>query len=113
MGTILSSKLKGEGKVVFELLLDYEEAKQLRGHMENIYVFSENTADVKTNISARGKNAATKYLLIPKDLRKNIKLDKEILCQKMELKDKHVFIYCVEKRGDMPMSPEFSLGNFK
>lgn len=97
MGTILSSKLKGEGKVVFEVLMDYDEAVQLQGHMDNIRIFSENITDLRTNISTRGKNAATKYLLVPRDLRKNIKFDKEINCQKIELKDKIIFIYVVEK----------------
>lgn len=97
MGTILGSKLKGEGKVVFEVLMDYEEAVQLQGHMDNVHIFSENITDLRTNISTRGKNAATKYLLIPRELRKNIKFDKEINCQKIELKDKIIFVYTVEK----------------
>ena len=97
MGTILSSKLKGEGKVIFEILMDYEEALQIQGHMDNVHIFSENITDLKTKVSTRGKNAATKYLLIPKELRKNIKLDKDIHCQKIELKDKIIFVYVVEK----------------
>lgn len=97
MGTILGSKLKGEGKVIFEVLMDYEEAVQLQGHMDNVHLFSENITDLMTNISTRGKNAATKYLLIPRELRKNIQFDKEISCQKIELKDKIIFIYMVEK----------------
>lgn len=97
MGTILGSKLKGEGKVIFEVLMDYEEAVQLRGHMDNVHLFSENVTDLRTNISTRGKNAATKYLLIPRELRKGIQFDKEINCQKIELKDRIIFIYAVEK----------------
>lgn len=97
MGTILSSKLKGEGKVVFEILMDYEEAVQLQGRMDDVHIFSENNIDKKANISTRGKNAATKYLLIPRELRKGIQFDKEISCQKIELKDKIIFIYIVEK----------------
>jgi hypothetical protein len=97
MGTILGSKLKGEGKVIFEVLMDYEEAVQLQGHMDNIHLFSENITDLKTKISTRGKNAATKYLLIPRSLRKNIKFDKEINCQKIELKEKIIFVYVVDK----------------
>lgn len=97
MGTILSSKLKGEGKVIFEVLLDYEEAVQLHGHMDNVRLFSENVVDLKTTISTRGKNAATKYFLIPRELRKNLKLDKEISCHKLELNDKTIFVYVVER----------------
>lgn len=77
--------------------MDYEEAVQLQGHMDNVHLFSENITELRTNISTRGKNAATKYLLIPRELRKNIKFDKEINCQKIDLKEKIIFIYCVEK----------------
>jgi hypothetical protein len=97
MGVILSAKQKGEGKVVFELLMDYEEAVQLRGYMDNVRVFSESVSDMKTTISTRGKNASTKYFLIPRELRRNLKFDKDINCQKIELNDKIIFIYVVEK----------------
>ena len=81
MGTILGSKMKGEGRVVFEVLMDYDEAVQLQGHMDNVHIFSENITHTKTNISTRGQNAATKYLLIPRELRKDLKYNKEINCQ--------------------------------
>lgn len=97
MGEILGSKAKSDGRVIVEVLLDYEEAIQLQGHMNNVHLFSENITDLKTNISTRGKNASTKYLLIPKNLRKNIAFDKEINCQKIELKDKIIFVYIIEK----------------
>ncbi|MCP3683466.1 MAG: hypothetical protein GY861_12335 [bacterium] len=97
MGTILSTKLKGENKVVFEVLMAYEEAVQLQGHMDSVHVFSENVTELKTNISTRGKHGATKYFLIPRELRKNIDFDKEINCQKIELKEKIIFIYSVDK----------------
>ncbi len=97
MGTIVSSKMKGDGKVILELLLDYDEVLQLKGHMDNVYIFSEDIVDLRTDISTRGKNSATKYFLIPRELRRNIKFDKEINCQKIELNDKIIFIYTVEK----------------
>ncbi len=89
--------MKGDGKVILELLMDYDEVLQLQGHMDNVYVFSEDITDLKTNISTRGKNSATKYFLIPRELRKNIQFDKELNCQKIELKDKVIFIYTVER----------------
>ena len=92
MGKILGSKLKGD-KVLLEVQLEYEEAVQLQGHMDKICIFSENVSDIKTNISTRGKNGATKYLLIPKELRKNLNLEKEIDCQKIDMQDKIIFIY--------------------
>ncbi len=99
MGTILSSKIKDDGKVVLELCVDYEEAIQLRGHMENVHIFSENVADIRTNISQRGKNEATKYFLIPRELRKGLKFTENTTCQKIETKSKVIFVYVVDKLG--------------
>ena len=39
MGTILSSRMKDDGKIVFEISVDYEESIQLQGHMDNIHIF--------------------------------------------------------------------------
>lgn len=97
MGTIISSKLKTEGKVIFELLMDHKEAAQLKGTWNDIHIFSEKNDSFKTKISTRGKNASTKYLLIPRGMRKNINLDKEVICQKIELKDKIFFISIIKK----------------
>lgn len=97
MGTILSTKLKGANDIIFEVIMPYEESIQLHGHMDDIHIFSENTTEMKTNISTRGKNGSTKYFLIPKDLRRNIDLNKEINCQKIDLKEKIIFIYSVDK----------------
>jgi hypothetical protein len=97
VGTILSTKLKGEGSVIFEVLMPYEEAVQLQGHMDDIHIFSEGTSELKTNVSTRGKNGATKYFLIPRELRQDIDFKSEINCQKIDLKDKIIFIYSVDK----------------
>ncbi len=97
MGTIISTKLKSEGKVIFEVLVDYEEAVQLRGHMDNIHFFSEDVTHSKTTIAARGKNGATKYFLIPRELRNNIRIDKDVKCQKIELKDRIFYIHMIDK----------------
>lgn len=99
MGTILSSRMKDDGKVVFEIAVDYDESVQLKGHMDNIHIFSENVTDIKTNISQRGKNEATKYFLIPKELRKDLKFDAKTTCQKIETKTKTIFIYVLDNIG--------------
>ena len=99
MGAILSSRVKDDGKVIFEVSLDYEEATQLKGYMDNVHIFSENVADIKTNISQRGKNEATKYFLIQKELRKNMKFNAKTTCQKIEATTKTIFIYVVDKIG--------------
>ena len=99
MGAVLSSRMKDDGKVIFEVAVDYDESTQLKGFMDNVHIFSENVADIKTNISQRGKNEATKYFLIPRELRKGLKFTAETTCQKIETKTKTIFIYVVDKIG--------------
>ena len=97
MGSILSSKTTKDGKIIYEVLVDYEESLQLKGHIKNVYIFSEDVSDIKTNLSARGKNEATKYFLIPRELRHNIKFTDKVKCQKLETDTKMLFIYVVDK----------------
>ena len=99
MGAILSSRMKDDGKIVLEISVDYEESVLLKGHMDNVHIFSENASDVETNISQRGKNEATKYFLIPKDLRKGLKFNAKTKCQKIDTKTKTIFIYVVDRIG--------------
>ena len=97
MGRILGSKTTKDGKVVFEIELSYEESLQLKGHINNIHVFSEEVAEIKTNLSQRGKNEATKYFLIPRELRSNLKFNEKVRCQKLETDSKIIFVYVVDK----------------
>ncbi|MCH8945747.1 MAG: hypothetical protein IIA85_02400 [Nanoarchaeota archaeon] len=96
MGTIISSKKDGNN-VILEILTDYEEFLQLRGHLNNIRLITENVAEVQTNISQRGKNQATKYFLIPRQFRKGFKFNNTTSCQRLDVKDKVLFIYVVNK----------------
>ncbi|NTV23575.1 MAG: hypothetical protein HGA85_04330 [Nanoarchaeota archaeon] len=102
MGTILSSRVREDGKVIFEIVVSYDEALQLKGHMENVYIFSEQNSKIKTGISQRGKNDATKYFLIPKDYRNDLLFSKDVLCQCIDTKTKSAFIYLVNKNGYKP-----------
>jgi len=97
MGKIISSKTAKNGNIVCEVVLDYEEALQLKGNIKNVHLFSEDVAEIKTNLSTRGKNEATKYFLIPKELRYNIKFTDKVKCQKLETDSKVIFIYVVDK----------------
>lgn len=97
MGEILSSKTTKEGKVIHEIIVDYEESLQLRGNVQNVHIFSEDVAITKANLSGRGKNEATKYFLIPRELRKGIEINDKVKCQKLETDSKIVFIYIVDK----------------
>jgi len=96
MGKIISSR-KQRDKVISEIMFDYEEHLQLKGHLDDVHLFTEHVAEVQTNISQRGKNAATKYFLIPRQFRQGFKFNNTTSCQRFELKNKVVFIYVVNK----------------
>ena len=100
MGKILNTKSLSDGKIMFEVVVDYDEALQLQGHVTNIRMFSENTLDNSTQISMRGSMASTKYFLIPKKLRKGLKFVSDVMCQKIETPSKVMFVYVIDKNGD-------------
>jgi len=97
MGTIISTKMKDKDKVVFEIVTDYEEAKQLQGNMDKVHIISENSANVQARLSERGKKGATKYFLIPKELRSKIKFNEPASCQRIDTKYKTIFVYIMSK----------------
>ena len=97
MGKILGTKITKDDKVIFEIEMDYEDSLKLKGHIKNIHVFSENAAKIKTNLSQRGTNEATKYFLIPRELRDNLNFNKNVKCQKIETDTRKIFIFAVNK----------------
>ena len=97
MGTVLGTKTIEGDKILFEVEVDYDESLQLNGHTHHIHVFSEDAAEIKTHISQRGTNEATKYFLIPKELRKDMKFKENVKCQKIDLGNKTLFVFVVDK----------------
>jgi len=98
MGEIISSR-RNENKVIVEASLDYEELVQLKGELDNIHLFSERVAKTETNISGRGKNEATKYFLIPRQMRKDLNMKKKVNCQRIDTTEKVIFVYVVNKNN--------------
>lgn len=96
MGDIISSKVSKD-KIVYEVALSQDEALHLKGHFNNIYLFTENVAEIRTNISQRGKNEATKYFLIPRELRKNMDFRWPVSCQRLDTNEKIIFIYVIDR----------------
>lgn len=96
MGMILSSKREKE-KVIVETLLDHHELVQLKGEIDEVHLFSEKVADIQTNIARRGKNEATKYFLIPRNLRKDLNIMEPVGCQRINTPDKAIFVYVVNR----------------
>lgn len=97
MGSIIGIKSVKDDKVVIEVQMDYEESLKLKGHIKNVHLFSEDAAEIKSNLSQRGTNEATKYFLIPRELRENLTFDEKVKCQRIENENKIIFIYMVDK----------------
>ena len=99
MGTILNTRMADDKRIIVELSLDYDEYIQLKGHMHNVHLLSEDNIETEAHISERGRNAATKYFLIPKSMRKGLKFGESITCHKVELPNRKIFVYVVKKGG--------------
>ena len=97
MGAILGTKITKDNKIIFEVEMDYEESLKLKGHIKNIHIFSEDAAEINTHLSQRGTNEATKYFLIPRELRGDLKFNEQVKCQKIDTDTRTVFIFVVNK----------------
>ena len=97
MGRILGTKIMKDDRIVFEVEMDYEESLKLKGHINNIHLFSEDAAEIKTNLSQRGTNEATKYFLIPRELRGELTFNEKVKCQKIETDTRTIFVFVVDK----------------
>jgi SMC interacting uncharacterized protein involved in chromosome segregation len=88
-----------DDKVIFEIEMDYDDSLKLKGHVKNVHVFSEDAAEIRTNLSQRGTNEATKYFLIPRELRENLNFNKNVKCQKIETETRKIFVFVADKVG--------------
>ena len=96
MGVILSTKKHNESQILVEVLIDNNEMRQLRGEHNDVCVFSDKTANTPSRVSLRGKNEATKYFLIPRQLRKELAINGKVSCQRLQNQHKTIFVYVVE-----------------
>ncbi|MBW2989504.1 hypothetical protein KY358_04260 [Candidatus Woesearchaeota archaeon] len=97
MGNIIGSKVAKNGNMLHETLIDYDESLQLKGHVRNVHIFSEDAPGIDLDISSRGKEKSTRYLLIPMDVRKGISLKNKVRFQKLETSSKVILIYAADK----------------
>ena len=100
MGEVLGTRLSENGKVVFEVQLPYQDALQLGGQISRVYLFAEAQMQLRSRLIRRGKNEATTYLLVPKDLRELLlsgELTKPAKAQVVENGDKYFLIFMVDK----------------
>lgn len=97
MGQIIGIRATKDDKVVVELQMSYEESLKLKGHIKNVHMFSEDAAEIKTNLSQRGTNEATKYFLIPRELREDLTFNEKVKCQRIDTDTRIIFVYMVDK----------------
>lgn len=93
MGSVKSTRISSNNKVEYTITVDYEESLLLKGHVTNMHIFSEDSADIKANIICKGKGN-TKYLRIPQKISKDIKSLSSVNCLRYDSKDK-IIIYAV------------------
>ncbi len=99
MGYIIGTEVTNDKKIILKICMNQEEFKNLKGNIDNVYIFSSDSETVTANLSQRGKNEATKYFLLPKELRKDLQfIQQEVTCQRINAKDKIFFIYTIDKR---------------
>ncbi len=96
MGKINAIKRHGD-TFWLEMTFTEPEVKHLGGSLDNVHLFSEEGMDYRTHISQRGKNAATKYFLIPRQLRKGLQMQWDVSCHKIETADRVFFVYAMPK----------------
>ena len=96
MASIISSKVNKEN-VILSLKLEHNEAKELNGHVNNIHLIAEDDIVETASLYEKGRNGNTKYFLIPRILRKKIRIKKEAKCIMFDKKDRIMFVYFVGK----------------
>jgi hypothetical protein len=108
MGTILCTRRyeHSKDKIIVEVLMHQEEFRQLRGELDDVYLFSQRVSTVPSKMSLRGRNEATKYFLIPRELRKKIAIFGEVGCQRFDHDGKSIFIYVLDPCKDARRSCE-------
>jgi len=97
MAEILAVKKQSDGKFLAHLSLDEKEHLRLQGHTSDIIIFSDKTSFVSTNMSQRGKNEATKYFLIPRQMRKGLVFNRKVSCQRIDKDNLVLFVYVIDK----------------
>jgi hypothetical protein len=96
MGKIEEIK-KINDDVILNVKTDNKQLHWLRGQLVKMHVFSENNLEYQTRLIKRGKRESTKYFLLPKGLRDGVIPSGYVDCNKIETKDRHIFIFSVPK----------------
>lgn len=97
MGQIINTRNLPDKTVVCKILLNQEEIANLRGHMKNVHVFSENLCNQFSQINTRGNAGVTKYFKIPLGIRSRKKHNGNLSYQMIETPAKAFYIYTLGK----------------
>ncbi|MBW2989503.1 hypothetical protein KY358_04255 [Candidatus Woesearchaeota archaeon] len=98
MASLVGSNIRPEkNKVEVKLSMNYSEYMLLQGHATNIRIFSENTPCEKTRVRTTGKRGETKYLLVPRDIRNQIRFNSNVDCQYRIIGDKVILFFVIDK----------------
>ena len=100
MGSIIASKVRDDGKIVFEVCVSHAEALQLKGHVDNISLVPLNIETERVNVVQRGTNDATTYFLVPKTAREKIKKSKTASFQTIKTPTGMLYIYNIKRNTD-------------
>ncbi|MBW2974612.1 hypothetical protein KY366_02745 [Candidatus Woesearchaeota archaeon] len=92
MASIISSK-RCKNHVILSIEAGQDELESLNGKVDNICLIPKEEINIRSSIYEKGRKGCTKYFLIPKTLRKNVKLGNDIYCSKLNLKDKLMFTF--------------------
>lgn len=92
MGEVIDSRSKDE-KRLLKIMLNTEEVRNLEGHREKVYIFSEDNCIHKVDLLERGNKREAKYFKIPKELKKRKQKISNICYQKIQEKEKMFFIF--------------------
>jgi len=86
-----------KNKVVYKILLDENEALNLRGNLKNIHLFSSDLCKKEAQMNQRGNKGVTKYFKIPLSLRSRKKPSGILSYQNLSIPSKIFYIYTITK----------------
>jgi len=99
MGIIISSKALSDSRVLCKVLVSKNEFQDLKNHFKNIHLFAADLCADDTKLIQRGRDGATKYFLLPFNLRfRKQKAFGKISCQRIETDAKIFYMYVIDKR---------------
>jgi len=96
MGEVINTKISSD-KIIYRIELSEEEARQLKNHVTNVHIFSDNLCNHDSRIIERGVKGGAKYFVIPLSLKSRKKRYSKVSYQKIETEDKVFYICVVEK----------------